>query len=291
MDFFEHQHLARRKTQQWIVLAGLVMLGLGCLGSLMVLWFTQHHTTPYALPILLGLVFTGTLAGGALYKYLRYRKLGGGEIARELGGQLLINANTPEQQQLINVVDEMAIAAGIPAPQVYLIPEVGANAFAAGVELHDTAIGVTQGALDHFTRDELQGVIAHEFAHLLNGDARLNTAFSGIIFGLNSLQNLGRACLSPRRRHRSNHSKGTAALGLLGLALVILGSLGSLAARLIQARVSQQREFLADASAVQFTRQSQGIADALNRLRWGASSYIEHPARRHHRHLFFSESD
>lgn len=291
MDFFEHQHRARRQTAKWVGLVGLVMAGLGSLGAACVYWFTQHQANPWALPALTALLFVGCLAGGALYKYQRYRKLGGGEIARELGGRLLVQANTPEEQRLLNIVDEMSIAASIPAPQVYLIPEPGANAFAAGVELSDAAIGVTQGALDHFTRDELQGVIAHEFAHLLNGDARLNTAFSGMIFGLSSMQSVGRALLTPRRVRRRGGSKGAAVGMLLGLMLIVIGSLGTLAARLIQARVSQQREFLADASAVQFTRQSEGIAGALNRLRWGASSYIEHPSRAHHRHLFFSESD
>lgn len=291
MDFFEHQAQARRNTAKLVLVVSLVMIGLSALGSSAVYWFTQHQADPLTLPVLFALVFTGCLAGGALYKYRRYRRLGGGEIARELGGRLLIKANTPEEQRLINIVDEMSIAASIPAPQVYILPEPGANAFAAGIELHDSAIGVTQGALDHFTRDELQGVIAHEFAHLLNGDARLNTAFSGMIFGLSSMQSLGRALVRPRRLRRRNASKGVAVAALIGLALFVIGSIGAWAAKLIQARVSQQREFLADASAVQFTRQADGIASALNRLRWGASSYIDHPARDQHRHLFFSESD
>src|SRR5205085_2001576 len=183
---------------------------------------------------------------------------------------------------LLNVVEEMAIASGVPVPQVYVMDgEPGINAFAAGHSASDAAISVTHGAMTMLTRDELQGVIAHEFSHLLNGDMKLNLRLMGLIFGILCLTVIGRILI--RTRGRKNP------LPLLGLALIIVGWVGVLFGRLIQAAVSRQREFLADASAVQFTRNPSGLAGALKKI----GGIAEGSALQSHRaeeasHFFFA---
>ena len=185
-----------------------------------------------------------------------------------LGGRLVNPAQPdPDERKLLNVVEEMAIASGIPVPQVYVLPEEkGINAFAAGHSTSDAVVAVTQGALRLLTRDELQGVIGHEFSHILNGDMRLNLRLMGLIFGILCLAVIGRVLL-----HVRGGGKDKNPLPLLGLVLVLMGWVGVFFGRLIQAAVSRQREFLADASAVQFTRNPAGLAGALKKI--GGLSY------------------
>src|ERR1019366_7489513 len=177
---------------------------------------------------------------------------GGGSVATLMGGRL-VNSNTtdPDERKLLNVVEEMAIASGVPVPQVYVLNEERAiNAFAAGHTTSDAALGVTRGFIQLLSRDQLQVVIGHEFSHILNGDMRLNLRLIGIIFGLLCLATIGRVLLYAR----SSNSRDKNPLPLLGIALIALGAIGVFFGRLIQAAVSRQREFLADASSVQFTR-------------------------------------
>jgi Zn-dependent protease with chaperone function/uncharacterized tellurite resistance protein B-like protein len=181
-----------------------------------------------------------------------------------LGGRLVAPTTSDlDERKLRNVVEEMAIAAGVPVPQVYLLPEERAiNAFAAGHSTSDAVVAVTAGAVKLLTRDELQGVIGHEFSHILNGDMRLNLRLMGIIFGIVCLAVIGRVLLYTRSRS----SKDKNPLPLLGLALLVIGWIGVFFGRLIQAAVSRQREFLADASSVQFTRNPAGLAGALRKI-------------------------
>ena len=189
---------------------------------------------------------------------------GGSAVAESLGGRLVdSNTRDPHERKLLNVVEEMAIASGVPMPQVYVLDdEPGINAFAAGHTPSDAAVAVTRGCIATLTRDELQGVIGHEFSHILNGDMRLNLRLMGIIFGILCLAVIGRILLSSR----SGNSKDKNPLPLLGLALLILGWIGVFFGRLIQAAVSRQREFLADASSVQFTRNPGGLSGALQKI-------------------------
>ena len=187
---------------------------------------------------------------------------GGSAVAESLGGRL-VNPNTtdPDERKLRNVVEEMAIAAGVPVPKIYVLDEEeGINAFAAGHTPSDAAIGVTRGCMNLLKRDELQGVIGHEFSHILNGDMRLNLRLMGIIFGILCLAVIGRVLLYTRGGKDRNP------LPLLGLALIVIGGIGVFFGRLIQAAVSRQREFLADASAVQFTRNPAGLSGALQKI-------------------------
>jgi len=225
------------------------------------------------------------IALGSGFKTLELSQ-GGSTVATMLGGRLVNPATTdPDERKLRNVVEEMAIAAGIPVPQIYVLPgERGINAFAAGHSTSDAVVAVTAGAMKLLTRDELQGVIGHEFSHILNGDMRLNLRLMGIIFGILCLAVIGRVLLYAR----SGNSKDKNPLPLLGLVLVVLGWVGVFFGRLIQAAVSRQREFLADASSVQFTRNPAGLAGALKKI--GGLSYGSKLAAAHAEeasHMYF----
>lgn len=190
---------------------------------------------------------------------------GGAVIARQLGGTSV--PATPREfayQRLRNVVEEIAIASGVPVPEIFVLEdETAINAFAAGYTPADAAITVTRGCLDTLTREELQGVIAHEFSHVLNGDMRLNIRLMGVAFGILAIAVMGRVIM--RGASRSRQRKG-GSLILIGFGLLVVGYVGVFFARLIKASISRQREFLADASAVQFTRQTEGIAGALKKI-------------------------
>ncbi|MCW9059057.1 MAG: M48 family metallopeptidase [Gammaproteobacteria bacterium] len=282
MNFFEHQDRAQRRTRGLLVLFTLAVLAIIAAVNLIVLTLfsqTGGLEEPPGWRDLLSqhaglLVWTTLLTGGligfaSLYRTLRLRS-GGGTVARELGGTLVDPDTTdPLKRRLRNVVEEIAIAAGVPVPEVYVLDEeAGINAFAAGYTPADAAVAVTRGALESLDRDELQGVIAHEFGHILNGDMRLNIRLIGILFGILVLTVIGRRVLFAMRHSRSNRNGG--GIVVLGLALMLVGYIGLFFGRWIQASVSRQREYLADASAVQFTRQPEGIAGALKKI--GAAS-------------------
>ena len=222
---------------------------------------------------------TLVIAGATAYKTAALSG-GGGRVAKDLGGTQVSNdVGDPLRQRLRNVVEEMAIASGVPVPEIYVLEqERGINAFAAGYTPGDAAIAVTRGALEVLGRDELQGVIGHEFSHVLNGDMRLNIRLMGVLFGIMVVSLAGRMLLRGGRwgAISSRRSKGTGAMILIGIGLAVLGGVGVFFARVIKASVSRQREYLADASAVQFTRQSDGIANALKKIGgYSAGSYIE----------------
>jgi len=230
---------------------------------------------------------------GSLYKILAL-SAGGKAVAESLGGTLIAqNSQDLNQRKLLNVVEEMAIASGTPAPPVYLLAdEPGINAFAAGFTSRDAIIGVTQGAIEHLSRDQLQGVIAHEFSHIFNGDMRLNIRLMGALNGILILGIIGYYLLystSLSGRRRSN-DKGGAAILALAVGLMVIGFAGMFFGGLIKATVSRQREYLADASAVQFTRNPNGIAGALKRI--GGledGSRVQNPGAAEVSHAFFAQ--
>jgi Zn-dependent protease with chaperone function len=229
------------------------------------------------------LMTTSVVGMASLYK-INQLKGGGAVIAQELGGELLLPETADAQgQRLLNVVEEMAIAAGIPVPSVYLLNhEHEINAFAAGFDPKDAVLGVTRGSIEQLTRDELQGVIGHEFSHILNGDMRLNIQLMGVLHGILFISIAGRVLLYTSDS-RNNPTWG------FGLALMGIGSMGLLGGRLIQSAVSRQREFLADASAVQFTRNPNGIAGALEKLA-GIGSRLGSPHAQSASHMFFGNA-
>jgi Zn-dependent protease with chaperone function len=213
----------------------------------------------------------GLMVVASLYRAATLAR-GGGHVARMLGGTRVTgDGSDPLQRRLVNVVEEMALASGLPVPEIYVLEQEAAiNAFAAGLTSADAAIAVTRGALEHLERAELQGVIAHEFSHILNGDMRLNQQLIGLSFGILVLSLAGRWLLRSVRYtgggRRGKNSGGIAAALAIGLALVVIGGIGVLLSRLIKAAVSRQRESLADASAVQFTREPEGLAGALKKI-------------------------
>lgn len=228
--------------------------------------FQNNQSTLIATAI----ITTLFILGASLFKTAALSS-GGGGVATAMGGTL-VDADTrdPLRQRLRNVVEEMAIASGVPAPEIYVLEaESGINAFAAGFSPGDAAVAVTRGALEILDRDELQGVIAHEFSHVLNGDMRLNIRLMGVLFGILALGLIGRMII--RGGYHSsivsrNRDRSTPVIIIVGIGLTILGAVGVFFARLIKASVSRQREYLADASAVQFTRQTAGIANALKKI-------------------------
>ena len=232
------------------------------------------------------------IGGASLFQINKLRK-GGVVVATTLGG-IPISPNTKDaaERRLLNVVEEMAIASGTPVPQVYVLPdEEGINAFAAGYSPANAVVAVTRGTLQELSREQLQGVVAHEFSHILNGDMRMNIKLMGILFGILALGLIGRIIIraTPRTRRSRSH-KGGLAVPLVGLALIIVGYIGSLLGRMIQAAVSRQREFLADASAVQFTRNPDGIGGALKKIGgYGPGSRIASPQADQASHFFFGE--
>ncbi|MBK6288691.1 MAG: M48 family metallopeptidase [Gammaproteobacteria bacterium] len=297
MDFFAAQDQARRNTRWLLVLFGGAVLALILLSNLAIafgLWMFDEHlfgtwgnvvhapaldraspslgplaylSTPLMLGISLGVASTVALA--SLWKSVQLAH-GGRAVAELLDGVLVSpDTSTPARRRLLNSVEELAIAASIPVPPVYVLPEMGINAFAAGHSTDDAVIGITEGALQQLDRDELQGVLGHEFSHILNGDMRLNIRLMALLHGILFIAYAGRVLLQGSRRPvvaiRGRRDSALPVL-LVGAALLGIGFAGVLCGRLIKAGVARQREFLADASAVQFTRQSSGLASALSRI-------------------------
>lgn len=311
MDFFEHQEAARRATRKLVLLFLLavsgVVLAVYVAFAIVLIPPTRYggDRATYAMelmadpdserqraidgidflflrpwwdPLLFGAVTAGTVLVIGLGGVAKAAQLasGGRAVASLLGGRLLEpNALDPGERRLLNVVEEMALASGVPVPAVYVMAEEpGINAFAAGFSPADAVIGVTRGCMRLLSRDELQGVVAHEFSHILNGDMRLNMRLMAIVFGITVISSLGGAVLrlgfyAPRRRVGSSREGGGgagAALLILGALLYLVGWVGVLFGSMIRAAISRQREFLADAAAVQFTRNPSGIAGALKKI-------------------------
>lgn len=243
------------------------------------------------------LIVSGVIASAMLYKWAQISG-GGKRVAEQLGGKRIDpNTEDPQQRIALNVVEEMALASGMPVPAVYLLAdEVGINAFAAGSTPADAVIGVTRGCIEQFNREQLQGVIAHEFSHILNGDMRLNIRLIAILHGIVFIGLIGHIILratSGYGHHRgfSSRRRSDGRLAILGFALLAIGWLGQFFGSWIKAAVSRQREFLADASAVQFTRNPQGIADALKIIGgYQASTTVDAPSAEEVSHLFFGQA-
>ena len=324
MDFFEHQDQARRNSSRLMVMfslaVGITILGVYAVVSpLVVLYQEKSKTAPGTSTLggktlldsweilwiwnweLFGWVSLATLIVIALGCAVKYMEIDGGGtwVAELLGGRRLDPASPSKQARMIcNIVEEVAIASGIAAPPIYILDdEQSINAFAAGHSLDDAVIGITRGALDRLSREELQGVIAHEFSHILNGDMSLNLEMLGLLHGIQGIGLLGRFLVDSSVRRsaysRGYHRQGGGALGIIiiGGGFMIVGSIGMFFASIIKSAISRQREYLADASAVQFTRCPQGLVSALKKI----GGYTKHTAAMQHlracevSHMFFSQ--
>ena len=267
MNFFAQQERARAHTKRMLV---LFVLAVACIvGALdFVLFLVFHGSGHGAHPGFGAVMFwnsvlvVGVIGAASLYKITALRG-GGGVVARQLGATFVEPGTTDfAHKRLRNVVEEIAIASGVPVPEVYVLEDEPAiNAFAAGYTPADAAVTVTQGCLDKLNREELQGVIAHEFSHVLNGDMRLNIRLMGVLFGILVIGIIGRKIAA-----NSGRDRDSGYVVLLGVAILAIGYIGVFFGRLIKAGISRQREYLADASAVQFTRQTVGIAGALKKI-------------------------
>ena len=329
MDFFGHQDQARKRTKQLVLLFALALLTLIFLTNLLVaafLWGNPDifpglgdksirdpsfldifHYISWQAWLTISAVVCGFVGLAYLYKVIKLSG-GGASIAKSLGGRLLQpDSEDFYERRLLNIVEEMAIASGMPVPQVFLLDdEIGINAFAAGFQPSDAIIGVTKGCLTKLSRLQLQGVIGHEFSHILNGDMRMNMRLIAILFGILCIGLIGRIILEAGARHSvysrgrsqssmfsssSNKKEGGIPLFLVGIGFMILGYSGVFFGKLIQAAVSRQREYLADASAVQFTRDPQAIAEALKVIgHGGVGSAIGHSRREEFSHAFFGNA-
>lgn len=300
MDFFEHQEQARRSSTRLVVLFVLaviaVVVAVNVVGAFLFHWAGDAHSFSAGGRVPAGFYATNTIitlaliGGGTWWEMARLRS--GGDAVAQMVGARPIEPSTRDllERRLLNVVEEMALAAGVAVPRVYVMDrEQAINAFAAGHSVNDAVIAVTRGTLTRLTRDELQGVIGHEFSHVLNGDMRLNLRLIGVLFGLLMIAMFGRFMMEMGRGGRD--SKGAAPLLAAGVALWIVGYIGVFFGRLIKAGVSRQREYLADASAVQFTRNPDGIGSALRKIgglgkESGLGTQIDHPNAETLSHLF-----
>ena len=267
MNFFAQQERARAHTKRMLV---LFVLAVACivaaLDFVLLLAFGSsghgHHPSLGAVLFWNSVLVVGIIGACSLYKITALRG-GGGVVARQLGATFVEPATTDfAHRRLRNVVEEIAIASGVPVPEIYVLEgEPAINAFAAGYTPADAAVTVTQGCLDRLNREELQGVIAHEFSHVLNGDMRLNIRLMGVLFGILVIGIIGRKIAA-----NTGRSRDSGYIVLVGVAILAIGYIGVFFGRLIKAGISRQREYLADASAVQFTRQTRGISGALKKI-------------------------
>lgn len=309
MDFFEEQELARKRTWRLgllfalaVIVIVLVVYGLfvgllymgahdelreaaAAAGQAPGAWLTWWHPQIFlwSTTLTLGVILLGTL-----YKMAKLSR-GGAAVALALGGRRVDPSTTNfEERRLLNIVEEMAIASGVPVPDVFLLDsEPGINAFAAGFTTSDAVIGVTRGTAQLLDRQELQGVIAHEFSHILHGDMKINLRAMGLLHGVFLIALIGRWIMEAALRGSGRARGGV----FIGFAIFVIGSLGLFFGRLIQAAISRQREVLADASAVQFTRDPAGLAGALKKI-GGLSdkSFVLTPAAEEASHMFFGEA-
>jgi len=299
MDFFASQDAARKKTSLLFFYFGLAVFFIIVAIYLAIVFFFVYQkskagqfspTQIWDLELFVSVTGATLLVVicGSLYKISILRS-GGESVAEMLGGKLIpASTNNFLEKRLLNIVEEMAIASGVPVPPVYLMEkEKGINAFAAGFTPDDAVIGITRGSLETLNREELQGVVAHEFSHILNGDMWLDLKLMGFLHGILLIALIGRSILRGSSRSRNNKNSGGAAL--LGLVLLILGYIGVLFGKLIKSAVSRQREYLADASAVQFTRNPPGLAGALKKIGGlTIGSLVDHSQAEEISHMFFS---
>jgi len=331
-NFFEHQEKARRQTIWLTTLFGLAVVGIVLAVNIVALavlgaaegdpakpksghqginfnheshdpWKTLPDNSAIVIaqvkPVPEGFFFWVSgitllvILSGTLYKTNELSRGGGAAVAQMFEGKFLTHSTRQAKEKtLLNVVEEMAIASGIAPPRVYLVDSPSINAFAAGNTANTAVIGVTKGCLKELSRQELQGVVAHEFSHIINGDMKNNLRLVGLLHGILLLAITGRILVRAAARSRGggrNSGQGKLLFFLIGLSLILIGYIGVFFGKLIKAAVSRQREFLADATAVQYTRNPEGIHGALKKIS-RAGTYVDNPSTEEVAHLFFGNA-
>ncbi|MGH8860932.1 MAG: M48 family metallopeptidase [Jatrophihabitantaceae bacterium] len=295
VDFFARQHSARGTSVRLVALFSLAVVSIVVAIDLLVLYAVRNGTTSGVATALIAATAVTLLiiGGGTLSKMIALRA-GGAAVAQSVGA-VPVDPTTsdPQLRRYLNIVEEMSIASGVPVPRIFVLEnEDGINAFAAGFGPADAAITVTAGALHQLNRDELQGVIGHEFSHVLNGDMRLNLRLIGLLNGILLIGLVGLRILQFGGGGRSrNNDKGGNPILVLAIAMLVLGFIGQFFAGLIKAAVSRQREWLADASSVQFTRQTTGLVGALKKIAGIPTGSVLHDAHSEKQinHMLFGE--
>ncbi|MCF8068140.1 MAG: M48 family metallopeptidase [Desulfobacterales bacterium] len=311
MNFFEAQDRSKSATTKLICLFFLTVVVVVfaiyfVISIIKIFSFTdymesgsgEYHFFDLQLFLITAGITIAVIALSSIYKITMLARGGGSYLADEMGGRLVNPSTTdPDERKLMNIIEEMSIASGVPVPQVYILENESAiNAFAAGYTPNDAVVGVTKGCIRILNRDELQGVIAHEFSHILNGDMRLNIRLIGFLYGILILAIIGSGMIRSNmggRHYRSSSSsqKSGGQIVILGIALCIIGYIGELFGKLIQRAVSRQREYLADASSIQFTRNPSGIAGALKKIGgFSAGSRVRSPHAKEASHMFFGNA-
>ena len=301
MDFFAQQDRALASSRRLVLLYALAVLGVLVTLNLAGFWI-WHASRGRGESLEADGLFHAILTAAillviAVATAIKQAEIGGdgANVAELLGGRLV--SGTPAdlaERRLINVVEEMSLASGVPTPRVFVLnAEKQINAFAAGTRPENAVVVVTRGALDALNRDQLQGVIGHEFSHILNGDMRLNLRLIALNFGIMAIGYLGLQVLrfspdSSSSRRRDEKDNGAGAVVAFAVAMIVIGYVGTFFGKMLQAAVSRQREYLADASAVQFTRNPDGIAGALKRI-GGIGSTLNTTSAGEASHLFFAE--
>lgn len=266
MNFWEAQRKARLRTMLYVFIFIALTLLVATLSEFALrLFAADYYDSSFPLFGTAFLIVTVAVAG---YNYGMYHQYGGGYVAESLGArQILANGSDLKEQQLFNIVQEVALATALPMPKVYLLPSKEINAFAAGLTRENAAITVTQGALTLLNRDELQGVIAHEFGHVYNGDMLISMRLAAMVMGFFFVLYLGLRLLQMGRfRSRGSDGKGGNPTMIAALIFIVSGAITWFVGSILKATISRQREYLADACAVQFTRNPNGIAGALRKI-------------------------
>jgi Zn-dependent protease with chaperone function len=301
-DFRAQQERSRRMSFVLVALfVVMVAVIAGILGTLASLFLLEEQIGgPDELRVVPELALGVSLVVMAIIFAISFFKIAslgsdGARVAQSLGAEEVTeDTQNPFKKRYLNVIEEMSIAAGLPRPRAFVVKhEQGINAFAAGGSPEKAAIGVTHGALAKLNRDELAGVVAHEMAHIANLDTRLNVRLMGMVFGLVALYTIGRVVLRSAALSRGGNrdNRGAAPMLAIGLAMVVLGSLGVLGGRILQSAVSRKREYLADATGVQFTRNPQGLANALKKIgATAAGSHVDNGHAEEARHMFFAQA-
>jgi heat shock protein HtpX len=267
MDFWQQQRYARRQTTLYLVGFFIMTIFVAVLAEMALRHFLPDYNEESKFP-LMGVSFVVLTVGVAAFNYAMYASQGGSYVAESVGARQVNPAtNNPAERQLLNIVEEVAVASSLPVPPVYIINAEAINAFAAGIKPDNAVIAVTVGALQTLSRDELQGVIAHEFGHIRNGDMKISMRLAALLMGFFIAMYVGIRILQfAPRSQEGNGRRGGNPIIAIALLLMLAGVVTYFAGSILRAAVSRQREYLADASSVQFTRNPDALIGALKKI-------------------------